>query len=179
MDLKELLGEDLYSQVTAKLGDKKIVVDDGNLIPKSKLDQVNKDKNMLEKERDLYKRQADLYEGGMTKSEVESLESNLEKKYKINSALEIKLSSIEDESVREFIESKIDKEKITLNEDGINLDGLDEQFNSVSEKYSTLIGNTPINTGSIGNHARTNNNQSSGDSQTSFMEVISNNSLRK
>lgn len=179
MNLKELLGEDLYSQVTAKLGDKKIVIDDGNFVPKSDLDQVNKDKRSLERERDLYKRQADLYEGGMTKSEVESLESNLKKEYKINSALEIKLSSIEDEAVREFIESKIDKEKITLNEDGINIEGLEEQFSSVSEKYSTLIGNTPTNTGSLGNFGRDNNNPSDGDSQTSFMEVISNNSLRK
>lgn len=179
MDLKELLGEDLYSQVTTKLGDKKIVIDDGNLIPKSKLDQINKDKKMLEKERDLYKKQADRYEGGMTKDEVEALESNIKKEYKISSALKIKLSSIEDESVREFIESKIDKEKITLNEDGINVDGLEEQFSSVSEKYSTLIGNTPINTGSIGNFGRDNNNPSDGDSQTSFMDAIRNNSLRK
>ena len=46
--LKELLGEELYSQVTEKLGDKKIMVDDGNFIPKSRFDQVNQAKKELE-----------------------------------------------------------------------------------------------------------------------------------
>ena len=46
--LKELLGEELYSQVTEKLGDKKIMVDDGNFIPKSRFDQVNQAKKDLE-----------------------------------------------------------------------------------------------------------------------------------
>lgn len=179
MDLKELLGEDLYSQVTEKLGDKKIMIDDGNFISKSKFDQVNDDKKKAERERDTYKTQAEKYEGGMTKGEVATLKTNLESKYKVNSAINSKLSKIEDESVREFIESKIDKEKITLNEDGITVNGLDEQFNSLSERYSTLINNTPSNTGGVGNHARNNNQTPGGDSQSSFMEAIRNNSLRK
>lgn len=152
--LKELLGEELYSQVTEKLGDKKIMVDDGNFIPKSIFDQVNTEKKRAERERDTYKTQAEKYEGGMTKCEVEALEVSLENKYIVKSAINSKLSKIEDESIREFIESKIDKDKVTLNEDRITVDGLDEQFNSLSERYSTLISNTPSNTGGIGNHGR-------------------------
>lgn len=44
--LKKLLGEDLFNQVSEKLGDKKIdVVNSGQWIPKSKFDEVIKDKN--------------------------------------------------------------------------------------------------------------------------------------
>jgi len=46
MSLKEILGEELYSQVADKLGDKKIaIVSDGNWIPKNKFDDVNTEKN--------------------------------------------------------------------------------------------------------------------------------------
>ncbi|GJM72994.1 hypothetical protein HMSSN036_52100 [Paenibacillus macerans] len=57
MDLKELLGEELYNQVVAKVGGKhKIaVVSDGNWFPKEKFDEVNNAKKQAEndlKERD-------------------------------------------------------------------------------------------------------------------------------
>lgn len=48
MDLKELLGEEMYNQVIAKLGDKKIaVVSDGTWIPKDKFDSLNTEKKDL------------------------------------------------------------------------------------------------------------------------------------
>lgn len=50
MDLKEILGEELYKQVTEKLGDKKIMIDDGNFIPKSRFNEVNEAKKELEKQ---------------------------------------------------------------------------------------------------------------------------------
>lgn len=44
--LKEILGEELYNQVSQKLGDKKIdIVNSGQWIPKSKFDDVIKEKN--------------------------------------------------------------------------------------------------------------------------------------
>ena len=44
--LKEILGEELYNQVSQKLGDKKIdIVNSGQWIPKSKFDEVIKEKN--------------------------------------------------------------------------------------------------------------------------------------
>lgn len=45
--LKEKLGEELYNQVMEKLGDTKIMVDDGNFIPKSRFDEVNNQKKEL------------------------------------------------------------------------------------------------------------------------------------
>lgn len=51
MDLKELLGEELYKQVAEKAGDNKIaVVSDGNWFPKEKFDQVNEDNKDLKKQ---------------------------------------------------------------------------------------------------------------------------------
>ncbi|MEK5167194.1 phage scaffolding protein, partial [Paenibacillus sp. FSL R5-0527] len=57
MDLKELLGEELYKQVIEKAGDKhKIaIVSDGNWFPKEKFDEVYNAKKQAEtdlKERD-------------------------------------------------------------------------------------------------------------------------------
>lgn len=52
MDLKEILGEELYQQVSQKLGDKKIMVDDGNFIPKSRFDEVNNQKKELKEQVD-------------------------------------------------------------------------------------------------------------------------------
>ncbi|WP_077623834.1 phage scaffolding protein [Sediminibacillus massiliensis] len=50
MDLKELLGEELYNQVMEKAGDNKLaVVSDGSYIPKEKFDAVNKEKNDYKK----------------------------------------------------------------------------------------------------------------------------------
>ena len=44
--LKKLLGEELYNQVSQKLGDKKIdVINNGQWIPKQKFDDVIKEKN--------------------------------------------------------------------------------------------------------------------------------------
>lgn len=50
MDLKEILGEELFAQVSEKLGDKKVMVDDGNFIPKSRFNEVNEAKKELEKQ---------------------------------------------------------------------------------------------------------------------------------
>ncbi|SCI81558.1 Uncharacterised protein [uncultured Clostridium sp.] len=155
MDLKQLLGEELFSQVEDKLDGKKIMVDDGNFIPKARFDQVNAEKKKIEKERETYKTQAERYEGGMTKDEATDFEANLEKEYKVKIAVNSKFSNIEDEGVREFLESKIDKEKLTLSDDGVTIEGLDEQYDSISEKYAAMFKETiPQNTGGLGNFNR-------------------------
>lgn len=49
--LKEILGEELYSKVSEKLGDKKVdIVNNGNWIPKSKFDDVIEQKNNYKKQ---------------------------------------------------------------------------------------------------------------------------------
>lgn len=46
--MKELLGEELYTQVKEKIGDKEIILNDGSYIPKSKFDTLNETKKGLE-----------------------------------------------------------------------------------------------------------------------------------
>lgn len=63
MDLKELLGEELYKQVIEKTGDKKIaLVSDGNWIPKEKFNELNENTKDLKKQ--LKDRDAQLAELG-------------------------------------------------------------------------------------------------------------------
>lgn len=50
--LKEKLGEELYNQVMEKLGDTKIMVDNGNFVPKSRFDEVNNQKKELKEQVD-------------------------------------------------------------------------------------------------------------------------------
>jgi len=51
-ELETLLGAELFKTLTEKLGDKKIILDDGKLIPKSRFDEVNDAKNGLQKQLD-------------------------------------------------------------------------------------------------------------------------------
>lgn len=45
MDLQKILGEELAKQVKEKLGDKKIMVDNENFIPKNRVDEIIKERN--------------------------------------------------------------------------------------------------------------------------------------
>lgn len=45
--LKELLGEELYNAFVAKVGDTKVIIDDGTFIPKHRLDEVITEKKTL------------------------------------------------------------------------------------------------------------------------------------
>lgn len=60
MDIKEILGEELYAQVVDKLGDKKVMLNDGNYIPKAKFDEKNEELKA-------------------TKSKLDEVQSNLQK----------------------------------------------------------------------------------------------------
>lgn len=97
MDLKELLGEELYNQVTEKAGDNKLaVVSDGNYIPKEKFDSVNKEKND-------YKKQV---------SERDTQLDELGKKVKDNEELtgEIDRLKGENQTATQELQDKLDKQ---------------------------------------------------------------------
>lgn len=189
MDLKELLGEDLYSQVEAKLGDKKIIIDDGNFIPKSKFDQVNDDKKAYKSQ--VEKLQTDLEAVSKKAGEVEGLNTVITE---LKETLETKDKEIAD---REFnysldnalkdakckntkaLKALLDMEEIKYQEG--KFEGLEKQLETLKESDGYLfdLDIAPSNTGGVGNFGRNNNNPTSGDSQSSFMEAIRNNSLRK
>lgn len=160
MDLKELLGEDLYNQVIAKVGDAKIaVVSDGNWIPKSKFDEINEQKKA-------YKQQVDELSASledMKKSAAgnEELSKKLEDMTKQLAAKDAEMrniimsNAIEKALVRaqakfpDLLMSKFDMEKIEIAEDG-TIKGIDDQLKSLQEKYKDLFGETQITGGEPG-----------------------------
>lgn len=77
------------------------------------------------------------------------------------------------------LEVYLDKEKLKLEEGKIS--GLEEQITPLKENKKYLFENpTPENTGGLGNFGRSNNNNlGSNNSQSSFMDAIKNNQLRK
>jgi predicted RNase H-like nuclease (RuvC/YqgF family) len=188
MNLEELLGTELYKQVTEKLGDKKIIVDDGNFIPKSKFDQVNDDKKAYKGQ--VEKLQTDLEDVSKKAGEVEGLNTVITE---LKQTLESKDKEIKDRDFNYSLDSALkdakckntkalkallDMENIKYQEG--KLDGLENQLTNLKESDSYLfdLDTAPSNTGGVGGFGRTNPTPGTG-SQSSFIDAIRNNSLRK
>lgn len=191
--LKELLGEELYSQVTEKLGDKKIMVDDGNFIPKSRFDQVNQAKKDLEvqlKDRDT--QLADLSKNNKDNEallnqikDLQALNKQTTTDYenKINQmqfdyALDGALTNAKSKN-NKALKALLDMNSIKYQEG--KLEGLQEQIEALQKDASYLfdLNTAPTNTGGLGSFGRNNQIENSGSSQSAFMDAIRNNSLRK
>ena len=191
--LKELLGEELYSQVTEKLGDKKIMVDDGNFIPKSRFDQVNQAKKELEvqlKDRDT--QLADLSKNNKDNEallnqikDLQALNKQTTTDYenKINQmqfdyALDGALTNAKSKN-NKALKALLDMNSIKYQEG--KFEGLQEQIEALQKDASYLfdLNTAPQNTGGLGNFGRNNQIENSGSSQSAFMDAIRNNSLRK
>ena len=97
MDLKETLGEELYTQVTEKLGDKKILVNDGSYIPKSRLDEVISQKKTYEDQ---------LNEFNNKLKQFEPLESENEKLKSLTGELKTQMSKIKEEADKNLESTK-------------------------------------------------------------------------
>jgi hypothetical protein len=158
--LKEKLGDELYSQITSKLGDLKIDIISNAYIPKDRFNTVNDENKALKNE--LTNRNTQLEELKKTSQGNEELTKKIEELTQLNtqSALDYE-SKIKDMSLNIAIEkaltsnnakyvdllsSKIDKTKLSLEADNIN--GLDEQINVLKENYKDMfitkvVGNTP------------------------------------
>jgi hypothetical protein len=153
MDLKELLGEELYNQVIEKTGDNKIaIVSDGNWFPKEKFNEVNNDNKELKKE---LKQRDEQLETLSVKAK-----GNEELTNEINTLKEANKTAQEeyDRKLAEFQkESKLDLAlkdakaknpkavKALLNNEAIKLDGdtllgLEEQLKSLKESDGYLFG---------------------------------------
>ena len=162
--LKELLGEELYSQVTEKLGDKKIMVDDGNFIPKSRFDQVNDDKKAYKSQ--VEKLQADLEGVSKKAGEVDGLNTVITE---LKQSLETKDKEISDRELNYSLDSALKDAKCKntkalkalLDMEGIKyqegkLYGLENQLTSLKESDSYLfdLDTPPSSTGGIGGFPR-------------------------
>jgi len=154
VDLKELLGEDLYNQVMVKLGDKhKIaIVSDGNWIPKDKFNEINEAKKQAEevlKERD--KQLADLKKAAESNEElrkqIEQLQADNKaaaekyeariKEMAITTA--IKLAVAGQVHDPDLVATLLDKTKIEIDESGNVKAGLDDQLKSLRESKGFLF----------------------------------------
>lgn len=167
MDLRELLGEELFSQVEAKLDGKKLMVDDGNFIPKSRFNEVNEAKKDLLKQlkekdeqfNEIFKKHS---ENKDLANEVETLKSDkarlieeYENKIKTNEfnyALDSALTSAKCKNAK-ALKALLDMDSIKY-QDG-KLEGLESQLKALRESDSYLFeGTVPANTGGIGNFGR-------------------------
>lgn len=157
MNLKELLGEELFNQVSEKLGDNKIdIVSNGNWIPKSKFDEVNQEKKELKtqlEQRDNQLKELKIKAIGneelTTKiAELESLNNQTKEEYETKIATLRKETSIElylkDQQARNIkaVKALLDLDKVSI--DGDNLIGLEEQLKSLKESDSYLFGEDTI-----------------------------------
>lgn len=154
MDLKELLGEDLYNQVIEKTGDKHkvAIVSDGNWMPKEKFNEANTARKQAEdtlKERDQQLEQLRKASGDnetlqgqikelqeANKAAQEKYDSDL-KELRLNTALKLSLSGqVHDPDI---VAGLLDKTRIELNEDGSVKGGLDDQVTSLRESKAFLF----------------------------------------
>ena len=166
MDLKELLGEELFEQVNEKLGDKhKIdIVNDGRWIPKSKFDDVNEEKNKYKEQieglnEELGKLKDKAKDNDDVTKKIEDLEKEIEDKEKEmekirkTNAIKFEVLKANPKDVKDIL-PHIDGEVVKI-EDG-EIRGLKEQLEKLKEEKSYLFKEeTPAGTGgSKGNPPR-------------------------
>jgi len=158
--LKELLGEDLFKQVSEKIGDKKLIVNDGNYIPIDKFNEINESKKEYKKQ--LEERDKQLSELKTKATGNEELTKQFEelklkneeatKQYEAKIAkqtfdfkLEAELMKAKGKNTK-AIKALLDESKIIV--DGDNLIGLDDQLKALQTSDAYLFGETtPIGSG--------------------------------
>ncbi|KXG78279.1 phage scaffolding protein [Thermotalea metallivorans] len=160
MNLKELLGEELYNQIAAALKGKGpdgkdlevAVINDGSYFPKAKFDEINEERKELKsqlEERDKQLKELKVKVQGNEELtakivELENLNKQTKEEYeakmaalKKETAIELKLKDEKAKNVK-AVRALLDLDKVNL--DGDNLIGLDEQLKALKEKESYLFG---------------------------------------
>ncbi|NFL75524.1 scaffolding protein [Clostridium sporogenes] len=141
MDLKEILGEELYNQVMQKVGDNKIdVVNDGNWIPKDKFNTLNEQlKTANTTIGDLKKNNTDNEELQTKVTDYETKVKDYEKKIQdmqFNYALEGALKGANVRNTK-AVKALLNLEGVKL--DGENVLGLSEQIEALKKSDSYLF----------------------------------------
>lgn len=185
MDLKELLGEDLFNQVNAKLGDNKIaIVSDGSWFPKDKFDAINTEKNDYKKQlkdrdtqledlkvkaaghEDLTKQIATLTE--QNKQTTTDFQAKLDQQA-YDHALKNALTGAKVKNTK-AIEALLNKENIKL--DGENLTGLDDQLKALRESDAYLFEQEQQQQQSIPNFSTGNHQKASPTEAQSWIDAF-------
>lgn len=160
--LQELLGEELYKSFTAKVGDTKVIIDDGSFIPKHRLDEVITEKKSLSEQIKSY--ETDLKglkekakgneeltatiaklqtEKEQAKTEAEKTVSKNKKEFALKEAL-LNAGVISDKA-RNLLSKEFDVEKLELEESG-SIKGFDNLLKPIKEDktFSSMFGETKI-----------------------------------
>lgn len=153
MDLKELLGEELYNQLIAKLGDKHkvAIINDGNWFPKVKFDEVNEGKkqaeaSLVDRDKQLETLKKSAGDNEALKTQIETLqadnktakEAHESEMKEIRLTTAIKLAVAGDAHDPDLITGLVDREKLLLTDDG-KVSGLEDQLKSLRESKAFLF----------------------------------------
>lgn len=164
MDLKELLGEELFNQVSEKIGEHKLaIVSDGSYIPKTKFDA--KIEEVKELKEQLADRDAQLED--LKKVDVSELQNKITELQQSNEGIKIeyesKLQQREfdyslENALREAKAKNPKAVKALLNNEAIKLVdgkfvGLDEQLTALKTSDSYLFGEDGLKGGTPPNPA--------------------------
>lgn len=147
-NLNELLGEELYNKVSEKLGDKKLLINDGSYIPKSKFDETNTAKSQLKEQVGQLSTQLEsLKELSKGNTELEKKIADLQKtntdwesKYQ-KSTVEaaIKLEAIKHNAINpEDILAFVKNSDLTIDDAG-KVKGLTDQFTELKKNKAYLF----------------------------------------
>lgn len=154
MDLKELMGEDLYNQMIAKLGDKHkvAIVSDGKWFPKEKFDEVNTAKKnaestLAERDTQLEQLKASVGDNAALQTQIQELQTaNQETKTRYETELKdlrlttaIKLALGDDVHDADYAVGQLDKTLISIDENGAIKSGLTEQIDSLRTNKAFLF----------------------------------------
>jgi len=169
MDLKELLGQELFDQVQIKLGDKKLIINDGSYIPIEKFNEKNNENKTLKAEIATRDTQLNELKGkaqgndDLTRQieELTALNTKTQSEYEakikdmtLNTHIEQALSK-HNAKFTDLLINKIDKSKILINDNTVI--GLDEQIEGLKTTYKDLFGQKVIgkeaNVGGTGGEA--------------------------
>lgn len=155
--IQELLGEELYNQVSKKIGDKKLILNDGSFVPKNRFNEVNELKNNLQEqltERDNQLKELSKSVKGnedlllqikeLQNANKETTETYEKKIRDLRLDNEIKLKLKESKAIYEdLLIEKFDRDKLIINEDG-TVEGLDEQLAALQTTYKGMFGEKQI-----------------------------------
>ena len=156
MGLKELLGEELYSQVKEKLGDKELIINDGSFVPRERLNEVAQQrdeyKNMLEKrDNQLEELKTKATGNEELQKRIQELEElNKQTKEEYESKLEAQKFDYElEKAIREAGARNVKAVKALLNTEQIQLVngqlvGLEEQLENIKKTDDYLFGETGL-----------------------------------
>lgn len=147
--LKNILGEELYRRVKEKLGDKKIIIDDENYIPRSRLNQVIHQKNTFMKNIETLNNQLNEMQENIKDRDqlIKRLENSKNKITQENLRIKdicltnaIKLEALKMNAKNiHVIGTLVDKKRLEILENG-TVKGLEEQLKELKESQEGLFG---------------------------------------